>query len=162
MAAAAPIFRGAIVQFYRSKFFLLLDDRGTVIATVIFGGVLGILVTISSVGAGAIGVCSLIILYPQLSMAKIVGSDVALRRLLTLVAGAGHWMIGTVDVKIVGSLLIGSLPGIITGSYFAVRVPERVLRLLLAAVLVIIAGRPLFDHVTAGGSFLTARTGRSQ
>jgi uncharacterized membrane protein YfcA len=101
--------------------------------TVIIGVILGALVTISSVGAGAIGVCALVILYPQLPMGRIVGSDIAHAVPLTLVAGAGHWMIGTVDPHIIVALLAGSLPGIILGSYFAVRVAEPALRLLLAA-----------------------------
>jgi len=149
MAAGVLIFRGAIVQFYRGRFHSL-DDRSTAIATVIFGGILGILVTVSSVGAGAVGVCLLIILYPRLPMAKIVGSDIAHAVPLTLVAGAGHWMIGTVDMKIVGSLLVGSLPGIILGSYLAVRVPEQVLRSILAVTLVIVASKLLYDRVAAG------------
>ena len=113
----------------------MLDDRRTAIVTVIVGVILGALVTLSSVGAGAIGVCALVILYPQLPMGQIVGSDIAHAVPLTLVAGAGHWMIGTVDPHIIVALLVGSLPGIILGSYFALRVAEPVLRLLLAATL---------------------------
>src|SRR5215467_15516624 len=109
--------------------------------TVIVGAVLGILVAVSSVGAGALGVVALIILYPQLPMARIVGSDIAHAVPLTLVAGAGHWIIGSVDWHIMGSLLAGSLPGIVLGSYMAVRVPERALRLVLATTLFIVASR---------------------
>ena len=82
------------------------------------------LVSISSVGAGAIGVVVLVLLYPQLPMAKIVGSDIAHAVPLTLVAGLGHWMMGSVDWHIIASLLVGSLPGIFVGSYFAIRVPS--------------------------------------
>lgn len=114
------IFRGAIVQFYRRRF-PPLDDRSTAIVTVIFGAILGVLVAISSVGAGAVGVCVLIILYPKLPMARIVGSDIAHAVPLTLVAGTGHWIIGTVDWHIMGSLLAGSVPGIVLGSYLAAR-----------------------------------------
>ena len=148
-------FRSTIVQFYRSKF-PTLDDRSTAIVTVIVGVILGALVTISSVGAGAIGVCALVILYPQLPMGRIVGSDIAHAVPLTLIAGAGHWVIGTVDPHIIVALLAGSLPGIILGSYFAVRVAEPALRLLLAATLIVVAGKLLFDHFENTLSLLTA------
>src|ERR1700732_3922158 len=109
--------------------------------TVVAGGVLGVLVSISSVGAGAIGVTALIILYPQLSTPRIVGSDIAHAVPLTLIAGTGHWILGSVDTVILGSLLTGSIPGIVVGSSMAIHVPERVLRLALAAVLFIAGGR---------------------
>jgi len=157
MAAGVLIFRSTIVQFCRSRF-PALDDRSTAIVTVIVGAILGVLVTISSVGAGAVGVCILIISYPKLPTARIVGSDIAHAVPLTLVAGTGHWMIGTVDWHIIGSLLAGSLPGIILGSYFAVRVPEPALRLLLAATLIVVAGKLFYDHVESNLSMLTAST----
>jgi uncharacterized protein len=160
VAAAVLIFRSAVVDFCRNRF-LALDNRKTAIATVVFGATLGVLVTVSSVGAGAIGVCALIILYPNLSMAKIVGSDIAHAVPLTLVAGAGHWMIGTVDWHIIGSLLAGSLPGIILGSYYAVRVSEPVLRFLLAATLIVVSSKLLYDHLENGSLALTAFTRRA-
>lgn len=157
MTAASLIFRTAIVQFHRSRF-RPLDERQTAIITIAIGAVLGVLVTISSVGAGAVGVVALTILYPELRMARIVGSDIAHAVPLTLVAGAGHWLIGTVDWHIVGSLLAGSLPGIALGSYFAVRVPEPALRLLLAATLVIVAGKLAYDHMENSLPVVTAFT----
>lgn len=160
MTAGALIFRGSIVQFYRGGSWAL-DRRGTAIMTVIVGVVVGVLVAISSVGAGAIGSVALIILYPRLTMAKIVGSDIAHAVPLTLVAGIGHWMIGTVDWHIVISLLAGSLPGIFLGSYFAIRVSEPVLRLLLASTLIIVAGKLLFDQFDGHSSVLTAFTRRA-
>jgi uncharacterized membrane protein YfcA len=60
---------------------------------------------------------------------------------LTLIAGAGHWLLGSVDMVILGSLLTGSIPGIVVGRWMAIRVPERVLRLALAAVLLVVGGR---------------------
>jgi len=74
-------------------------------------------------------------------MSSIVGSDIAHAVPLTLVAGIGHWALGAVDWSLMGVLLIGSLPGIVIGSYFAVRVPEKVLQLVLASVLILVAGR---------------------
>jgi uncharacterized protein len=155
--AGVLIFRSTIVQFYRRRF-RTLDPRNVAIATAVVGAILGVLVAISSVGAGAVGVIALIILYPQLPMARIVGSDIAHAVPLTLVAGTGHWLIGAVDWHIIGSLLAGSLPGIILGSYFAVRVPELALRLLLAATLVVVAGKLAYDQIENSSSLLTAFT----
>ena len=84
---------------------------------------------------------ALIILYPQLSTPRIVGSDIAHAVPLTLIAGAGHWILGSVDTFILGSLLTGSIPGIVVGSWMTIHVPDRVLRMALAAVLFIAGGR---------------------
>ena len=110
-------------------------------ATILTGAVLGVLVTISSVGAGALGVVVLLFLYPRLPMAKIVGTDIAHAVPLTLVAGLGHAALGTVDFGLLGSLLLGSLPGIYLGSHLGVKIPERVLRPILATMLIIIGGK---------------------
>lgn len=117
--------------------------RTTTILTVVTGAVLGILVSVSSVGAGAIGVTALVILYPRLATARVVGSDIAHAVPLTLIAGLGHWAIGSIDTSILGSLLIGSVPGILAGSYAAIRLPDRALRMSLAVMLVIVGGRLL-------------------
>jgi hypothetical protein len=74
-------------------------------------------------------------------MARIVGSDIAHAVPLTLVAGIGHWAMGAIDWQLMGVLLAGSLPGIILGSYLATRVPEVALRLILAATLILVAGK---------------------
>ena len=112
--------------------------------TVLVGAIVGALVTISSVGAGALGVTALSFLYPQLATRRIVGSDIAHAVPLTFVAGLGHWWLGTVDVVLLVSLLIGSLPGIALGAHFAAKVPERALRGLLATVLLLIGGKLIF------------------
>jgi uncharacterized protein len=112
--------------------------------TVATGAVLGVLVTISSVGAGAIGVTALLILYPRVPMAVIVGSDIAHAVPLTLVAGIGHWWLGSVDWPLLTSLLSGSIPGIIAGSYLAAHIPDSVLRPILAVTLVLVGGRLVF------------------
>lgn len=106
--------------------------------TVAVGAILGVLVTISSVGAGALGVAALFFLYPKLTPVKIVGSDVAHAVPLTLVAGLGHWMLGGVDWSLLGALLLGSLPGIWIGSHLSAKVPEHILRRILASMLVLI------------------------
>jgi uncharacterized membrane protein YfcA len=106
--------------------------------------VLGALVSATSVGAGALGVTALIVLYPGLSTARIVGTDIAHAVPLTLVAGLGHWLIGSVDVLIIVSLLLGSVPGIVAGSFLAPRVPDGALRPILAIVLAVVGVRLLF------------------
>ncbi len=80
-------------------------------------------------------------LYPKLSTRRIVGSDLAHAVPLTLAAGMGHWWLGSVDWALLASLLIGSLPGIFIGSHLSSRVPERVLRPTLAAMLILVGGR---------------------
>ena len=109
--------------------------------TVGLGVLLGIFVSISSVGAGAIGVTALILLYPRLPAARVVGSDIAHAVPLTLIAGTGHWLIGAVDWPLLLSLLVGSLPGVAIGSQLAGRVPETVLRPILAGTLALVGGR---------------------
>jgi len=155
--AIVLVFGTSIVAAYRARV-VELDPQRTATNTVLVGTVLGVLVSISSVGAGAIGVIALIMLYPHLPMAKIVGSDIAHAVPLTLIAGTGHWMMGSVDWHIMGSLLVGSLPGIFVGSYFAVRVPERTLRLVLATTLFVVASRIAYDHATTASSIFTAFT----
>ncbi len=112
--------------------------------TILTGLVLGVLVTLSSVGAGALGVTALFLLYPRMPAARIVGSDIAHAVPLTLLAGGMHWLIGSIDWHLLGSLLSGSIPGIIVGSILAVRVPDRVVRPALACVLVLVGGRLVF------------------
>jgi uncharacterized protein len=118
-----------------------LDPWRTTVLTVLLGAVLGILVSISSVGAGALGVTAIILLYPRLPTARIVGSDIAHAVPLALVAGIGHWALGSIDWHLLGALLAGSLPGIVFGSYLSVRVPETALRVTLATTLLLVAGR---------------------
>jgi uncharacterized protein len=140
LTAISLIFRKAIMERYRRRM-ERLGASTTAHATIAVGVALGVLVSLSSVGAGAVGVTALLLLYPRLPMATIVGSDIAHAVPLTLVAGIGHWALGSVDWALMGVLLIGSLPGIVIGSYFAVRVPETVLRLLLASVLIVVASK---------------------
>jgi uncharacterized membrane protein YfcA len=114
------------------------------LASVATGVVLGLLVTISSVGAGAIGMVALLWLYPRLPSVKRVGIDIAHAVPLTAVAGLGHFYLGTVDFTLLGSLLLGSLPGIYLGSHASGLFPERVMRPTLACMLMLIGARLVF------------------
>jgi uncharacterized protein len=109
--------------------------------TIAVGVLLGVLVTISSVGAGALGTVALFFLYPRFEARQIVGTDIAHAVPLTLVAGLGHAAIGTVDYLLLGSLLIGSLPGIWIGSQLSARLPERYVRTALATILLVVGGK---------------------
>lgn len=111
--------------------------------TVLLGFLLGSLVTLTSVGAGALGIVVLRRLYPQLPAVRLVGSDIAHAVPLTLLAGGGHWLLGDVRLLLLGSLLLGSIPGVCLASGCAHRIPEGVLRRVLGAVLLIIASRML-------------------
>jgi uncharacterized protein len=102
---------------------------------ILFGAVIGTLVTLTSVGAGAIGVIVLMLLYPALPLPRIVAADIAHAVPLTLVAGLGHASIGTVDWALLIKLLAGSLPGIWLGSQLMLKIPERVIRSLLSVLL---------------------------
>ena len=101
----------------------------------LFGALIGTLVTITSVGAGAIGVTVLMILYPMLPLPRIIAADIAYAVPLTLVAGLGHAGLGTVDWSMLTALLCGSLPGIWIGSHLNTRAPERLIRSLLSLLL---------------------------
>ena len=160
LTAASLIFRKAVMERYRGRL-LELNERTTARATVLVGAALGVLVSISSVGAGAVGVTALLLLYPQLPMARIVGSDIAHAVPLTLAAGIGHWWLGSINLDLLIPLLLGSVPGIVIGSYTAVHVPEKALRLVLAATLVVVAAKLSLDVHSSGLPLVTATTNRA-
>ena len=106
--------------------------------TIALGAALGVLVSITSVGAGALGTTALLILYPRLPVARIAGSDIAHAVPLTLIAGLGHWLMGSVDFALMLALLVGSIPGIIVGSLLGGRARDNVLRPVLALTLLVV------------------------
>jgi len=136
-SAALLIFRRKLLMRYATQMGAL-PPRTTGRLTVAAGAVMGVLVSISSVGAGALGVSVLILLYPGLPMATVVGTDIAHAVPLTLIAGGGHWILGSIDWHLLGSLLFGSLPGIALGSYLATRVSETVVRAVLSFILIVV------------------------
>ncbi len=143
LTAVALVARKRILDFFATRVGAFEEGHSRIL-TVVLGALLGVLVSLSSVGAGAIGVTVLLILYPRLPVARIVGSDIAHAVPLTLIAGIGHWWLGSVDWPLLGSLLVGSLPGIVIGSYVAARVPDRMLRPILASTLAVVGGRLVF------------------
>ena len=109
--------------------------------TVLTGAILGVLVTLSSVGAGAIGVTALVMLYPKMPAQRIVGSDIAHAVPLTLLAGIGHSILGTINLHILLSLLCGSIPAIIIASIASARTSDTVVRITLGVVLLVVCLR---------------------
>jgi hypothetical protein len=144
VTAATLIFREKIVAHYAAQLGAMQPKRIATL-TVFVGAILGVLVSITSVGAGAIGVTALVLLYPKLPTARIVGSDIAHAVPLTLAAGIGHWFLGSINFDVLISLLVGSIPGILIGSYAAVRIPEMALRLVLAGTLIVVATKLAVD-----------------
>jgi uncharacterized membrane protein YfcA len=112
--------------------------------TVVAGVILGVLVTMTSVGAGALGTVMMVYLYPyRLTPAKLVGTDLAHALPLALVAGAGHLLIGNVDFALLGWLLLGSVPGILVGSLVSTRAPATWVARAIAVVLAVVGVRLL-------------------
>jgi len=143
LTAAALLLKEQIKKIARRKDGTVyeLHHRYLPAATIATGVVVGVLVTISSVGAGVLGTVALLFLYPRMPAVKVVGTDIVHAVPLTALAGMGHMALGTVDLVLLGSLLLGSLPGIYIGSHLGARVPEKVLRPLLATMLLIIGAR---------------------
>ena len=141
VAATAILFRRGIRKFALAHADTPTRTHYSGPITVVVGAVLGVLVSLCSVGAGALGVAVLFFLYPRLATVRVVGSDLAHAVPLTLVAGLDHWIIGVVDWSIVGALLFGSLPGIYLGSHLSTRISDRYLLPALASMLVLVGLR---------------------
>lgn len=141
--AISLVFRPWLTDVYMRRFGEI-SIGNTARLTVATGVALGTLVTISSVGAGALGVTALILLYPKLPIVRIAASDIAHAVPLTLVAGVGHLLGGSINIGTLFSLLLGSLPGIVISSAFAPRVPDAALRLTLAGTLFLVSYKLLF------------------
>lgn len=137
LSATAAIFRKRLVAWLAPRFDVMGDSTLHRL-TVVLGIVLGVLVSLTSVGAGALGMTALLMLYPHAPINRLVGSDIAHAVPLTLLAGIGHWWLGSVDFSLLGSLLVGSIPGIIVGSLVASRVSDRVLGPVLAVILALV------------------------
>ncbi|GLR68897.1 UPF0721 transmembrane protein [Acidocella aquatica] len=137
LSATSLLFKGWIIA-YASKRWPGTGQESSAWRTILVGFIVGILVSLSSVGAGALGTIALIYLYPRLPLVRIVGSDIAHAVPLTLLAGLGHWYLGTVNFHLLGSLLLGSIPGIIIGSYAARYTPDAVIKPCLGIILALV------------------------
>jgi uncharacterized membrane protein YfcA len=136
LTSIAVAFQRKLRKFARGRD-PLKPPQKAILPTVLLGATVGIAVSVSSVGAGAIGVTALLMIYPDIPLGKIVGTDIAHAVPLTLVGGFGHWVIGDVNSVLLLNLLLGSIPGVIVGSLFSTRASDRWLRPALAAVLVV-------------------------
>ncbi len=144
LTSISVLFRNQLAKLSKTGHWI--NPQYTPALTVILGIILGFLVTLTAVGAGALGVTALLILYPKISITKIVGTDVAHAVPLTLVAGLGHASLGTVDYSLLGTLLIGSIPGIWIGSHLSAKVAEHWVRTLLALILVYVGQKLAFPE----------------
>lgn len=138
LTALALFFRAPLLARARAA-----DDAGPQrkAFAVVTGAFIGLAVTFSSVGAGAVGATALVLLFPALTAQRIVGTDIAHAVPLSLLAGLGHVILGHVDWELLALLLSGSLPGILAGSRLAARLPERLARRGLAALLLLAGGK---------------------
>lgn len=141
LTAVAIIFRGRMQAWMNAHPDRQLHGRAQAVATVMSGAAIGVLVTVSSIGAGAVGATILVLLYPKLKPAEIAGTDIAYAVPLTAIAAFGHWWLGSINWELLGTLLIGSLPGITIGSLAARAVPDKLLRGLLATTLTGVAAK---------------------
>lgn len=134
ITSVAVLLRNKLLELVKNDRWL--PEKYVAPATVLLGIILGALVTLTSVGAGALGVTALIMLYPREKITTIVGSDIAHAVPLTLVAGLGHATLGTIDYSLLGTLLIGSIPGIYLGSHLSAKIAEHWVRIALAVILI--------------------------
>ncbi|WP_188565431.1 sulfite exporter TauE/SafE family protein [Undibacterium terreum] len=141
LTVIALLFKARMLAWLNAHPEKQLQGKQLTAATIIAGALLGTLVTISSIGAGAIGATLLVMLYPRMPSAQIAGTDIAYAVPLTAIAAFGHWWLGSIHWDLLGSLLLGSLPGITLGSMAARAVPEKFLRGLLATTLTIVAAK---------------------
>lgn len=135
LTVIALLFRARMLAWVNAHPEKQLQGKSLAAITILVGAVLGTLVTISSIGAGAIGATILVLLYPRLSPAEIAGTDIAYAVPLTAIAAIGHWWLGSINWELLGTLLLGSVPGITIGSFAARHMPEKFLRGLLATTL---------------------------
>ncbi|MDM5180248.1 TSUP family transporter [Massilia sp. CCM 8695] len=139
LTVIALLFKGKMLAWINAKPERQLQGKPLAAATIVSGALLGVLVTVSSIGAGAIGATLLVMLYPRMSAAEVAGTDIAYAVPLTAIAAFGHWWLGSINWALLAMLLIGSLPGITLGSWIAKSVPEGFLRALLATTLTLVA-----------------------
>ena len=152
LTSSALLLKGTITGILRARtghpivsalYRVRQDENHKAVATVVTGAFLGVMVTMSSVGAGALGAVILLFLYPKMKGVEIVATDIAHAVPLTAIAGLGHSTVGTVDWSLLSFLVLGSLPGIYIGSHLGVKISDRVMRPLLAILLLLVGAKCL-------------------
>ena len=147
LTSSALLLKGTISRMLQARvghpvvnafYKLRQDEQHKAMATIVTGAFLGVMVTMSSVGAGALGAITLLFLYPKMKGVEIVATDIAHAVPLTAIAGLGHSTVGTVDWSLLSFLVIGSLPGIYIGSHLGIKISDRVMRPLLAVMLLLV------------------------
>ncbi len=138
VTAAFTLVQETLLRRLRPRAAKSLPPLPLKILTILAGVLIGTVVTISSVGAGVIGMMLLILLYPTREPIKLVGSDLAHAVLITAIAGAGHARLGTVDYSMLGFLLLGALPGIWVGSRIGFRLDPAMLKRIIAILLLVV------------------------
>ncbi len=139
LTVVALLFRRRMLDWIKAHPERQLQGRALNVATIVAGAVLGTLVTVSSIGAGAVGATLLVMLYPKLTPAEVAGTDIAYAVPLTAIAAVGHWWLGSINWLLLVTLLVGSVPGITLGAWAAKAVPEGFLRGMLALTLALVA-----------------------
>ena len=142
MTSIAVLFQPIIIK--KSVKQKLKTSLNINVLTIVLGIFLGAVVTLTSVGAGAIGVTALLLLYPKIQLRRIIGTDIAHAVPLTLFAGIGHFNLGTVDTSLLVALLIGSVPGVLMGSKLSAKIDEKFLRFILVIILLIVGVQLIF------------------
>lgn len=138
LTALSLTVRAKILDWVKKNPKKMPHGRGLKLATILVGGAIGVLVTISSIGAGAIGATLILMLYPHLKTAEVAGTDIAYAVPLTALAGLGHWWLGNVDFSLLFGLLIGSVPAIWLGAKLSSTLPEKFTRTALAITLLLV------------------------
>lgn len=157
-AVAAALLLTTVGMFWQPRLYRLMAHAATghgerlvhaqAMLTVLFGAALGVMVTFTSIGAGALGVVVLACLYPlRLTPARLIATDIAHAVPLTFFAGFGHVAVGHVDFVLLGWLLCGSIPGVLIGASMSSRLPQQFLRYVLSIMLLVIASRMLYSVV---------------
>ena len=144
LTVVSLVFRAKLLRWIEANPKFQLKGKPLQVATIFIGFFIGILVTISSIGAGAVGATFILFLYPHLKPAQVAGTDIAYAVPLTGIAGIGHWWLGNVDFLLLIGLLIGSMPAIWMGAKLANRLPEKHLRVVLASVLTLVGFKLVF------------------
>lgn len=138
LTALSLTVRTKILQWVKDNPHRMLQGTPLKVATILIGGVIGVLVTISSIGAGAIGATLILLLYPHLKTAEVAGTDIAYAVPLTALAGLGHWWLGNVNFSLLFGLLVGSIPAIWLGAKLSSTLPEKYTRTALAITLLLV------------------------